>query len=109
MTKNWTLIKHQTNNAATDSTSINVLNEHDLEKGSKVKLIFNSHDTNTDTQHTEYLWVEIILVQGDMYLGQLLEKPNNINNLAMGDMIEFQEQHIFEYDYIDPFDPSIKV
>jgi hypothetical protein len=109
MTNNWQLIKFKTDINDTDSTSGANIHAHDIEKGSKAKLIFTSHDPDSDTQHTEYLWVEILLVDGDKYLGQLHDQPKHINDLSAGEMIEFEEQHIYEYEYIDPFNSCVKV
>ena len=111
MNKSWQLLYSQNKND-TDVNKVPGSSEsgpHDLEKGSKVKLIFCADDDNSDIPHTEYLWVEILLVQDDKYLGQLQDQPKQINNLSMGELIEFDEQHIYESEYIDPFGPSIKV
>lgn len=80
-----------------------------LEKGSKVRLIFNTSDNDPKEQMTELLWVEILLVQGDEYLGQLEDDPKIISHLIRGEMIDFEGRHIYESEYIDPFDASIKV
>ena len=107
--KNWKLIYSQSNENTINSDGATKDVTHELEKGSKVKLIFTADDTNSDVRHTEYLWVEILLVQDDKYLGQLQDRPKQINGLSIGELIEFEERHIYESEYIDPFDPSIKV
>ena len=111
MVKKWELVdrqdyKHQ-DTAMTDKYSECIT--HQLEKGSKVKLIFNTVEANSDTQCTELLWAEILLVQDDKYLGQLEDDPKQIKDLMRGEIVEFEERHIFESEYIDPFDSSIKV
>lgn len=109
METNWQLIKYKTDINDSDSDSGANIYAHDIEKGSKAKLIFTTHDPDSDTQHTEYLWVEILLVDGDKYLGQLQDQPKHIKGLAAGEMIEFEEQHIYESEYIDPFNSSVKI
>ncbi len=108
MKKNWMLIDAQDaihkdiDDSANDAT-------HELEKGSKVKLIFSNGVANEDHKNIEHLWVEILLVQDDKYLGQLQDDPKKIINLSKGELIEFETKHIYESEYIDPFGPRIKV
>lgn len=105
----WNLI------ARLDYQDISSINEqhstdsigHSLEKGSKVKLNFNTIESGE--QKSELLWVEILLVQENKYLGQLEDDPKIITSLVRGEMVDFEEQHIYESEYIDPFDPNIKV
>ena len=111
MKNNWYLIYSQQNKVDSD-TDIHAATEdvtHELEKGSKVKLLFCVGNSKPEIQQTEYLLVEILLVQEDKYLGQLQDEPKIIKDLSIGELIEFEEQHIHETDYIDPFDPDIKV
>ena len=97
MNKSWKLLYSQSKNDADNSDMTNSLESasHDLEKGSKVKLIFCADD-DADISHTEYLWVEILLVQDDKYLGQLQDQPKKIKDLSTGELIEFDERHIYE-------------
>ena len=69
-----------------------------LEKGSKVKLIFNFKSDDPNIPSTEQLWVEILLVQNNKLLGQLEDKPQYIQDLKCGEIIEFEECHIIETD-----------
>ena len=111
MSKNWTLIKksnYQEKYSETDYFSPEVI-DHALEKGSKVKLIFNAVDNESNEQMTELLWVEILLVQDEKYLGQLEDDPKIIHNLMRGEMIDFDNSHIFESEYVDPYDSRIKL
>ena len=109
MNKDWELIdrldykkcKAGPDNISSDNKA------QELEKGSKVKLIFKS--INDEAQCIELLWVEILLVQNDMYLGQLEDDPTHINKLVRGELIEFEDSHILESEYVDPFNSSIKV
>lgn len=55
------------------------------------------------------MWVEILMVQGDKLLGQLEDDPKLILDLKRGELIEFEERHIAESDYIDLFNSTIKV
>ena len=111
MNKKWELTNksdYQDHGALTECQASGDM-DHSLEKGSKVKLMFNSIDVDSNKQMTELLWVEILLVQDNMYLGQLEDDPKLIKNLIRGEMIDFEKRHIFELEYIDPFDSSIKV
>ncbi|MDW3094657.1 MAG: hypothetical protein R8G33_03185 [Gammaproteobacteria bacterium] len=110
MNMRWELInrlEYQDGDTVNDHYSDAI--ERQLEKGSKVKLIFKMLDTDSKKVLTEKLWVEILLVQDDKYLGQLEDDPKIINNLVRGEIIDFEQRHIYESEYINPFDPSIKV
>ena len=67
-----------------------------IEKGNKVKLIFNFNSDDPDAPSTEQLWVEILLVQNNKLLGQLEDKPQYIQDLKCGEIIEFEECHIID-------------
>jgi len=69
-----------------------------LEKGHKVKLVFSFTSDNPDSPSTEQLWVEILLVQNNKLLGQLEDKPQYIQDLKCGEIIEFEECHIMDTD-----------
>lgn len=69
-----------------------------LEKGHKVKLIFNIKGDNPEIPSTEQLWVEILLVQDNKFLGQLEDNPIHIQDLKCGEIIEFEERHIIDTD-----------
>ncbi|MFK8026893.1 MAG: DUF2314 domain-containing protein [Gammaproteobacteria bacterium] len=111
MDKYWELIDRldyrRRNVELDDVSSENKVQE--LEKGSKVKLIFESINDDVGAQSIELLWVEILLVQNDKYLGQLEDDPTHINKLQRGELIEFEDCHVFESEYVDPFNSSIKV
>lgn len=111
MNKNWDLIDRLDFSDKDTVTAHHCSDdiEHKLEKGSKVRLIFNAQESNSDKKITELLWVEILLVQDDKYLGQLEDDPKIISNLMRGEMIDFENRHIFESEYIDPFNSSIKI
>lgn len=80
-----------------------------LEKGSKVLLGFHIDQSDDIKKQQEYLWVEILLVQDEKYLGQLENSSTIINDLKKGLLIEFESMHIFDSEYIDPFNSSIKI
>jgi len=80
-----------------------------LEKGSKILLGFHANQPADVNKHLEYLWVEILLVQDEKYLGQLEENSTIISDLKKGQLIEFETEHIFDTEYIDPFNSSIKI
>ncbi len=69
-----------------------------LEKGHKVKLIFNFKSDDPEIPSTEQLWVEILLVQYNKLLGQLEDNPKYIQDLKCGEIIEFEERHIIDTD-----------
>ena len=69
-----------------------------LKKGHKVKLIFNIKGDNPEIPSTEQLWVEILLVQDNKFLGQLEDNPIHIQDLKCGEIIEFEERHIIDTD-----------
>ena len=69
-----------------------------LEKGNKAKLIFNFKSDDSEIQRTEQLWVEILLVQNNKFLGQLEDDPKYIKDLKCGEIIEFEECHIIDTD-----------
>ena len=72
-----------------------------LEKGNKAKLIFKVKNVDSETPNTEQLWVEILLVQNDKFLGQLDDEPKFIQDLKCGEPIEFEECHIIATDLED--------
>ena len=80
-----------------------------LQKGSKAKLVFVEGDQEAEKHSRELLWVEILLVQDDKLLGQVQDTPKILDNLTQGELVEFEEEHIIQFDYIDPFSPSIRV
>lgn len=69
-----------------------------LEKGHKVKLIFNYESNEPKNPSSEQLWVELLLVQESKLLGQLEDEPKYIQDLHCGEIIEFEERHILETD-----------
>lgn len=69
-----------------------------LEKGHKVKLVFNFKSDNPEIPSAEQLWVEILLVQDNKFLGQLEDSPKHIQDLKCGEIIEFEERHIIDTD-----------
>lgn len=69
-----------------------------LEKGHKVKLIFNIDNDKSESPNHELLWVEILLVENKKYMGQLEDDPINIQDLRRGEIIEFEERHILDTD-----------
>ena len=111
MNKNWNLVDRLDYQDKEPTVEHHSSDEKDklLEKGSKVRLIFHTPDNDSEKQLTELLWVEILLVQGEKYLGQLEDDPKIISKLIRGEMIDFENRHIYESEYIDPFDSSIKV
>ena len=74
-----------------------------LEKGSKAKLIFSFKSDDPEIPKTEELWVEILLVQNNKFLGQLEDEPKYIHDLKSGEIIEFEERHIIEKDNSKPY------
>ena len=69
-----------------------------LEKGNKAKLTFIFKSDYPEIQGTEQLWVEILLVQNNKFLGQLEDDPKYIKDLKCGEIIEFEECHIIDTD-----------
>ena len=69
-----------------------------LEKGNKAKLIFSFKSDDPENQTEEQLWVEILLVQNNKFLGQLEDDPKYIQDLKCGEIIEFEEHHIIDID-----------
>ena len=69
-----------------------------LEKGNKAKLVFNFKSDNPEIPSAEQLWVEILLVQNNKFLGQLEDDPKYIQDLKCGEIIEFEERHIIDTD-----------
>lgn len=69
-----------------------------LEKGNKAKLIFNFKSDDPESPSAEQLWVEILLVQNNKFLGQLEDDPKYIHDLKYGEIIEFEERHIIDTD-----------
>jgi len=111
MNNEWNLINrsdYKIHDLPTENLSSHAIDDS-IEKGSKVRLIFNSYDIDSKEQVTELLWVEILLVQDNKYLGQLEDDPKIITNLLRGQIVDFEKRHIYESEYIDPFDSSIKI
>lgn len=69
-----------------------------LEKGHKAKLIFKFVSDDPEVPSSEQLWVEILLVQNNKFLGQLEDGPKYIQDLKCGEIIEFEECHIIDID-----------
>lgn len=67
-----------------------------LEKGNKAKLIFKFKRDDSEIPSTEKLWVEILLVENNKFLGQLEEDPKYFQDLKCGEIVEFEERHIID-------------
>ncbi len=74
-----------------------------LEKGNKAKLVFSFKCDDPEVPNSEELWVEILLVQNNKYLGQLEDVPKYIKDLQSGEIIEFEERHIIDIDSSKPY------
>ena len=74
-----------------------------LEKGNKAKLKFSFKSDDPEIPSTEKLWVEILLVQNNKFLGQLEDAPKYIQDLKCGEIIEFEERHIIDTDNSKPY------
>jgi len=73
-----------------------------LEKGSDAKLVFSIKNDDPSIPNVEQLWVELLLVQDNKYLGQIKDNPIYIKDLKRGEMIEFEDRHIIKANYINP-------
>ncbi|BFH15310.1 hypothetical protein J6TS7_58830 [Paenibacillus dendritiformis] len=72
-----------------------------LQKGDKVKLIFVS--TEQEDEYTcERMWVEIAKLEGEYFIGELLNHPVKLTNLELGQTVSFSKEHISDTEYRDP-------
>lgn len=69
-----------------------------IEKGHKVKLTFNFKSDTPKAPNNEQLWVDILLVQDNKFLGQLEDNPKYIQELKCGEIIEFEARNIIDTD-----------
>lgn len=72
-----------------------------LQKGDKVKLIFVSAETEEEYA-CERMWVEIAKVDGDCFVGTLINHPVKLSNLELGQTVNFSKEHICDTQYKDP-------
>ena len=63
-----------------------------LRPGTMVKLLF-AFGTG-DPPPVERMWVEVLGVDGDRYLGRLDNEPRSIEDLKLGDPVRFGPQHV---------------
>lgn len=63
--------------------------------GDLVKLMFvNNKRTDTDVMQAERMWVEIIKINNDNFVGKSDNQPYEIQGLNAGDEIHFKNYHI---------------
>jgi hypothetical protein len=77
-----------------------------LKEGNEVKLIFEFESDDPEAPQAERMWVEIKEIKNGKYVGTLDNDPAYINDLNLGDTVEFEERHIVDTDLDDPI-PSI--
>lgn len=66
-----------------------------LSVGELVKLMFvNNARTDTDTMQAERMWVEIIQIDNDNFVGKLDNQPYEIQGLNAGNEVHFKDYHI---------------
>jgi len=63
-----------------------------LAPGTLVKLLFAFADRGGTG--VERMWVEVVHVDGDRYVGRLDNEPSAIGDLRLGDRIEFGAEHV---------------
>ena len=98
MDKRWSLEDAQTQAEKLPYTLPSKEAIEPLEKGHKDKIIFKFNSNDPKTSCAEQLWVEILLVQKNIFLGQLEDEPKYIQDLKCGEIIEFEERHIIDTD-----------
>lgn len=72
-----------------------------LQKGDKVKLIFVLTEQD-DEYACERMWVEIAKLDGEYFIGELINHPVKITNLEFGQTVNFSREHICDTEYRDP-------
>ena len=73
-----------------------------LEKGDLVKLIFKFYSDAPKAPNAERMWVIIKEKNKGKFIGELNNQPFFINDIKVGDIIEFENKHIIQiYDNID--------
>ena len=65
-----------------------------LKKGDLVKLVFELESNDEETPSAERMWVKIQEQKGNNFLGILDNEPRFIQNLKIGDPINFEDRHI---------------
>lgn len=73
-----------------------------LKPGDSVKLVFRSDVENEHGYSAERMWVAITSIDGDDFRGRLDNDPLYIPDLAAGDELVFQCQHIINTQLDDP-------
>jgi hypothetical protein len=72
-----------------------------LKKGDLVKLIFEIESNDDEATSAERMWVKIQEQKGKSLTGLLDNKPKFIQNLKIGDLIDFEERHIIATEYAE--------
>jgi hypothetical protein len=76
-----------------------------LKVGDIVKLIFNFKSDDPELPTGERMWVIIESInKGGTYKGKLDNDPYHIKDLKSGDEIEFNRDHIIQYDTLEDLD-----
>ena len=74
-----------------------------LRPGDRVKLIFKVDQPKGGVE-TERMWVEVVEVASDHYVGRLADDPLALTSLKLGDRIRFQPEHVAARE-AEPDDP----
>lgn len=69
-----------------------------LEKGNLARMIFLFESDNPEAPRAERMWVEIKERNGDKFKGYLTNMPLYIEDLTIGDEIEFETKNIIDSD-----------
>jgi hypothetical protein len=75
-----------------------------LEPGDMVKLMFECRGKRTygkDGLAAERMWVKITKIEGEKFVGELMNYPIVWGNLWPGDTVKFQRNHIIDYEYAE--------
>ena len=67
---------------------------------SAVKKAFPTNQNQKSNFSVEYMWVGDITFDGQLITGQLLNQPNDIENLNQGETVKFHYEEILDWMYI---------
>lgn len=67
-----------------------------------VKVAFSQEDPSSDTPAVEHMWINNINFDGDFIKGYLINNPNTLTNVAVGDYVEIPLNEISDWLFAMP-------
>ncbi|WP_428067885.1 DUF2314 domain-containing protein [Chryseobacterium gambrini] len=67
-----------------------------------VKVAFSQEDPSSDSPIVEHMWINDIHFDGDLIKGYLINKPNKLTNVEVGDYVEIPVNEISDWLFAMP-------